>query len=67
MKGKYQNKFRIESTRLKDWDYSTPWYYFVTINTINHKHFFGNVINGLMELNEMGLIAETEWVNTKIF
>lgn len=37
----FQNKFRVESSRLYDWDYSTPWWYFVTINTKNHAEYFG--------------------------
>ena len=28
---KYRNKFRVESTRLRDWDYASPGWYFVTI------------------------------------
>ena len=34
----YQNKYRVESIRLKEWDYTNPRWYFVTINTKNHVH-----------------------------
>lgn len=61
---KYQNKYRIESTRLKEWDYSTPWWYYVTINTKNHVRWFGEINNSKMILNDIGKIVETEWLNT---
>ncbi|KAF0149942.1 MAG: transposase [Ignavibacteria bacterium] len=32
MMSKFKNSYKIESTRLKDWDYSTPWWYYITIN-----------------------------------
>jgi REP element-mobilizing transposase RayT len=61
---KYRDKFRIESARLKNWDYSNPWWYYVTINTRNHICYFGYVVNGKMILNELGKIAEQEWLKT---
>jgi len=57
---KYQTKFRIKSNRLTSWDYTTAWWYYVTINTFNHKEYFGKIKNGKMELNEIGKIAEEE-------
>lgn len=54
----FKNKYRIESTRLKGWDYSSPGAYFVTIVTKNHACYFGNVENGDMHLNELGEIAK---------
>ena len=62
---KFKNTYRIESTRLKDWDYSIPWWYYVTINTKNHVDSFGRIENGKMVLNEFGKIAEEEWFATK--
>ena len=53
----YKSKYRIESSRLKDWDYSTPWWYYVTICTKNFKCWFGNVNNGKMLLNDIGKIS----------
>ena len=41
----FKNKYRIESTRLKGWDYRNPGYYFVTICTKNRNHYFGAVEN----------------------
>lgn len=63
---KYNNKYRIESVRLKDWDYSKPWYYYVTINTKDHVECYGKVENDEMILNELGKIAEDEWLKTKV-
>ena len=54
----FKNKYRIESTRLKGWDYSSPGAYFVTIITKNRVCYFGNVKNGFMYLNELGEIAK---------
>lgn len=34
----YQGRFRIQSARLKNWDYGSPGLYFVTINAID-RHF----------------------------
>ena len=62
---KFKNTFRIESAKLKEWDYSNPWYYYVAINTKNHIHYFGKVKNGDMVLNDLGMVAETEWLKTK--
>lgn len=56
---KYQNKYRIESTRLQNWDYGSNGAYFVTICTHKMAHFFGEIVNGKMELNEIGEQANT--------
>jgi REP element-mobilizing transposase RayT len=59
---KYKNIFRIESARLKNWDYSNPWWYYVTINTKNHINHFGKIETGKMKLNELGKIVEEYWI-----
>jgi REP-associated tyrosine transposase len=56
-------KYKIESARLKEWDYSKPWWYYVTINTKDHKHCFGKIESTKMILNDLGKIAETSWKN----
>lgn len=61
----YQNKYRIESTRLKEWDYKNPWWYYVTINTKNHVQWFGKIKNGKMFLSPIGEIIVLEWERTK--
>ena len=62
---KFREKYRIFSTRLKNWDYTTNAYYFVTVCTKNQKHFFGEIINEKMELSEMGEIAQRELLKTE--
>ncbi len=61
MNKKFQNKYRIESTRLKGWNYSEDGAYFVTICTKNHEHFFGEIKNGKLELSPIGKIVAEEW------
>ena len=61
---KYKNKYRIESSRLKYWDYSSRGIYFITICTKNKQHFFGYIKNGIMQKNELGRIVEKQWLKT---
>lgn len=60
----FQDQYRIESTRLIGWDYSSPGIYFVTICTKNKKHFFGDIKNGIMILSDIGNIVHDEWMKT---
>jgi REP element-mobilizing transposase RayT len=64
MTEKFRNKYRIASARLQTWDYSSNAAYFITLCTRNRKHFFGTITNGEMQLNAIGKIVETEWINT---
>ena len=57
---KYKQKYRVESNRLKDWDYSTG-AYFVTVCTKDRVNYFGDIKNGEMELSETGKIAKQYW------
>ena len=52
-------------TRLKEFDYTNPSYYFVTICTKNHEHFFGKVENEKMFLNQAGEIVKNVWLRLK--
>ena len=61
----YHNKYRVESIRLKGWDYTSPWWYYVTINTKNHIQYFGKIKDGKMIINSTGEIVLKEWENTK--
>ncbi len=58
---KYKNKYRIESSRLKNWNYGDNGYYFVTICTKNKIHFFGEITNEIIELFPTEKIAEKLW------
>ena len=64
MDKKYQNKYRIASARMKNYDYASNGAYFVTIVTKNREHFFGNIVDGKMVLNEIGEIVCDEWSKT---
>jgi putative transposase len=48
--------------RLQGYDYSRDNHYFVTICTHNREHFFGEIKNGEMILNESGNIVENQWL-----
>ena len=64
MTEKYKNKYRIKSTRLSHWDYGNNGIYFITICTQNRQHFFGDIIGGEMQLNEIGGMVDSEWLKT---
>jgi REP element-mobilizing transposase RayT len=57
----FKNKFRIDSTRLKNWDYSTPWWYYVTICTKNMRRWFGDAGHGKIVLNDVGTFVDEIW------
>jgi len=51
--------------RLKEYDYSIPWWYYVTICTFDRKLLFGEIKKGKMILNDIGKIVDEEWMKTK--
>ncbi|HNS42426.1 MAG TPA: transposase [Taishania sp.] len=59
---KFKNKYRIPSARLQNWDYGSNGAYFITICTQNREHFFGEIVDGKMQLNELGQLAEKYWL-----
>ena len=61
MSEKFRGKYRIESHRLTNYDYASDGAYFVTIVTKNREHFFGEIVDNEMVLNELGEIAENFW------
>ncbi|MFA4826921.1 MAG: transposase [Candidatus Shapirobacteria bacterium] len=62
----FADKFRIASSRLNNWDYSTPGLYYVTICTLNHNKFFGKIENGKIVLSAKGQIAKEELLKTEV-
>ncbi|MGI9191518.1 MAG: transposase [Chitinophagaceae bacterium] len=63
------NLHHRKSIRLKEYDYTQPGFYFITICCRNKAHRFGEVIvsndnNAQMMLNQFGQIAQNEWLNT---
>ena len=74
---KFQNKYRIPSARLQNWDYGSNGAYFVTICTQHRECYFGDIVvrdainrvctTGInhvctMELSEIGKLAEQYWM-----
>ena len=62
MKNLFQNKYRIDSTRLKGWDYSSNGYYFITLCAYQRKCLFGAIFNEKMILNNVGKVVEKYWL-----
>jgi|688.fasta_scaffold77625_4 REP element-mobilizing transposase RayT len=58
---KYQNKYRIASTRAAWWNYGWNGAYFITICTRNREHIFGEIRNGEIILSNLGVIANVLW------
>jgi hypothetical protein len=73
----FKNKFRVASSRLKEWNYSQDGYYFLTICTKNRENWFGEIpivetrfiaskeqqteIQHQMQYSELGKIAQRFW------
>lgn len=69
MTNKYQNKYRIPSARLQNWDYGWNAPYFVTICTKNRECYFGDIVETQnlaspqkMQLSEIGEMAHKYWM-----
>jgi putative transposase len=59
---RFNNKYRIDSTRLKNHDYSSEGDYYVTICTGNYRKTFGKIVGNKMSLSESGFAALKHWV-----
>ena len=60
----FKDKYRIQSARLRHWDYSATGSYFVTICTKERACFFGDVTNTEVKLSPVGRIVAEEWQKT---
>jgi len=49
---------------MPEYDYGTPGFYFVTISTKDKKNLFGEIKDGMMSLNETGIVVAGEWEKT---
>lgn len=65
MPKKFQNKYRISSTRLQNWDYRWAGAYFITICCKDRRHYFGEIQNGKMNLSNVGVLANVFWYEIK--
>ncbi|PIZ70638.1 transposase [Candidatus Peregrinibacteria bacterium CG_4_10_14_0_2_um_filter_43_11] len=59
----FREKYKIKSNRHPTWDYAFCGAYFVTICTKNRHECFGEIRNGIMGLNGLGVIANQFWLN----
>ena len=57
----YKNKYKTNTIRLKNWDYSKDAFYFITICTKNKQNLFGKIENDEMVLNSFGEIIKKYW------
>jgi putative transposase len=57
-------KHHRRSIRLRNYDYSQPGAYFVTICTYQKQCWCGEIKNGQMCLNQLGKIVADEWLKT---
>ncbi len=58
----FKDKYRIESARLKNWDYASAGWYFVTICARERECVFGRLIEDEMRLSALGEIACKCWL-----
>lgn len=49
------------SIRLPEYDYAQPGAYFITVCTHQHACLFGTIVDGEMQLNEMGRMVQACW------
>jgi len=61
MTTKYKNKYRIESHRMPNWDYSRNGVYFLTFVTQNRECNLGIIHDGVMELSDFGKIVDAQF------
>jgi REP element-mobilizing transposase RayT len=62
---KFKGKYRIQSNRLKGYDYSSEGAYFITICAKDRECLFGEIVDEKMVLNDLGKIAFDEWQKTE--
>ena len=65
MSDKFKDIYRIDSTRLQNWNYGWQGMYFVTLCTAEREHYFGKYENNKILLSEIGEIVQKEWIRTQ--
>ena len=55
-------KHNRRSIRLKNYDYSQPGWYFITLVTHQRKFLFGKIIDAEIQLSAFGKIVEKTWL-----
>ena len=64
MTDRFKSRFRIDTSRLKHWDYGWARAYFVTIVTSGRDPYFGEISKGEIHLTNIGKMVELEWNKT---
>ncbi len=62
----YRGQYRVESARLKHWDYRSPGWYFITVCTAGRRLVFGNIVDGQMAHSPLGSIAEAQLLGVPV-
>lgn len=57
----FKRKYRVETSRAAFWNYGSNGIYFITICTKGKKYYFGNILNGVMNLSAIGIMAKKYW------
>ncbi|WP_118975375.1 transposase [Taibaiella koreensis] len=55
----YHNRYRIPSSRLATWDYTSEGMYFVTICTHRRAHYFGEIVETPCMASDQVVVPET--------
>ena len=61
----FKDKYKIKSTRLKHYDYSSNGAYFVTVCTKDRECILGDIVNEKMKLSKIGEIISYECIKTE--
>ncbi|MCX6785630.1 MAG: transposase [Candidatus Komeilibacteria bacterium] len=59
----FKNHYRIESTRIRGYDYSSPGMYFITVCTKDRERYFGEIVNNKITYSPIGIIANRYWLD----
>ncbi|TSC97071.1 MAG: hypothetical protein Greene101449_1310 [Candidatus Peregrinibacteria bacterium Greene1014_49] len=57
----FKDRYRVETARLRGWNYAQQGVYFVTICTKGRAHWFGEIRRGIMGLSGVGCIVNAFW------
>jgi REP element-mobilizing transposase RayT len=61
MTEKFRNRYRVKTSRLKDYDYTRSGAYFVTICTQKKIPYFGFIERKIVFLSEVGILVKSLW------
>ena len=57
----FNNKYRIPTARLQNWNYANEGMYFITICIKNRENYFGEIVDTILQPTNLGKIAYSEW------